>query len=158
VFPFGVGAITVDAETVEGGHAERGGEIAVAAAAGHDGVGQHETDVARDRLRLVQQSFDRRSLLERRAVHAARDVELHVGIERFKPNSRSAAAITHAKVDTDHDAPAYLWLHCAVALGIIPLTPRHVLIECYNLASRSGRRVHGWTNPFKSSPKIDSSI
>src|SRR6266700_7082961 len=82
VLPAGMRPVPVDAEPIERGHAERGGEIAVAAAAGRGGFGQLEAALARELLGMMKQRRTLGRLLERRSVHAARDHELHLGIDR----------------------------------------------------------------------------
>src|SRR4051812_16479401 len=97
-------AVAVNAEAVERRDAECGGEIAVAAAAGHLGVLQVEADAFRDRLRVAEQHVDGRRHLEWRAVHSADHLELHARIEWLEPEDfrfelRASSDIAHAQID-----------------------------------------------------------
>src|SRR4051812_30108020 len=96
-------AVAVNAEAVERRHAERWGEIAVAAAAGHLRVLQIEANAFSDCLRVAEQHVDRSGLLEWRAIHAAGHLQLHPGIDRLEPeNPRfelcAGSDIAHAQI------------------------------------------------------------
>ena len=82
VFLERVSTSTVDAKAVERRHAQGRGEIAVAAAAGHFGVLQVEAKFSRQRAGVLEQRVDRPRYLERRAVHAAGNLDPHVRVER----------------------------------------------------------------------------
>ncbi len=99
-----MGALAVGAEAVEGGDAERCGEIAVAAAAGLLDVLQVEAQLLRDGFGVVEQCGDARVLEIGRPVHAAAHPDLDVGIVRLQAEDAGAhflagGGVGHAQVD-----------------------------------------------------------
>lgn len=77
-----VGAVAVDAESVEGRDSERCREVAVADAARLH-VPEVDPDLGREPPRMLQQRFDRRILLLRRPDHSAGDLDLDIGVENL---------------------------------------------------------------------------
>src|SRR5438094_8401284 len=80
----GMRALAVGAQPVERRDAERGGEVAVAAAAGQRHVFQLLADLAVDCLRFLKQGRDAGVLLVRRPVHLAFDDELDILADRLE--------------------------------------------------------------------------
>ena len=72
------------AEPIERGHAERAGEIAVAAAARDPLAGDGIADLLRERGGVIVKLLNLGRLHERRAVEAGRDFQLHVGVYRLQ--------------------------------------------------------------------------
>ena len=93
--------MAVHPEPVESRRPERGGEVAVASAAGLDVV-EREADLFGQTLRVPEEGFDPGPLLVGRPVHPARDLDPDLRIERGEAEDAGAHLLADFRVRDPH--------------------------------------------------------